>query len=195
MNRITRKRALEAKIRRLSREIAAIDQFFYAVNENEDRLLYAGMLERKRDDMIRAAVLQLHTAIEDILNSQIMCTVLNVKPEERMGKMRTKPARALRKMLFGAGSLGFDIKLNFAVALGLMRAPTQERLMELNTLRNKCSHNWLLKVPVRRGKRPRQKNPPLLLWEGRDLHNVAVFEDFAGEYGAIYAKLFLRYLS
>ena len=29
--------------------------------------------------------------------------------------------------------------------------------MELNTLRNKCSHNWLLKVPVRRGKRPRRR--------------------------------------
>src|SRR6516164_8755666 len=29
--------------------------------------------------------------------------------------------------------------------------------MELNTLRNKCSHNWLLKVPVRRGYRPRRR--------------------------------------
>ena len=29
--------------------------------------------------------------------------------------------------------------------------------MELNTLRNKCSHNLLLKVPVRRGKRPRRR--------------------------------------
>jgi hypothetical protein len=195
MNRSTSKRSLEAKIGRLSREIAAIDRFFYAVNENEDRFLYAGMLERKRDDMVRAAVLQLHTAIEDILNSHIMCTMLNAKPEERMGKMRTKPARALRKMLFGAGSLGFDMKLNFAVVIGLMNAATQEQLIELNRLRNKCSHNWLLKVPVRRGKRPRQKKPPLLLYQGRDLHDVAVFENFAGEYGAIYSKMFLRYLS
>jgi hypothetical protein len=194
MNRITRKRSLEAKISRLSREIAAIDRFFYAVNENEDRYLYAGMLERKRDDMVRAAVLQLHTGIEDILNSQIMCTVLNVKPEERMRRMRTRPARALRRMLFGAGSLGFEMKLNLAVSLGLMNAATQEQLTELNTLRNKCSHNWLLKVPVRRGKRPGQKKPPLLLYQGRDLHDVVVFEGFASKFGAIYYRMFLRYL-
>jgi hypothetical protein len=187
-------RPLEAKISRLTREIAAIDRFFYAVNENEDRLLYAGMLERKRDDLVRATVLQLHTAIEDILNIAITCSVLNVKPGNRTGKMRSRPARALHKMLFGAGSLGFDMKLSFAVALGLMNAPVQMRLMALNTLRNKCSHNWLLKTPVRRGKRPRQKKPPLLLYRGRNLHNVAVLEDFAGEYGAIYAKMFLKYL-
>ena len=185
---------IEAKISRLTREITDFDQFFYAVNENDDRSLYAGMLERKRDDMVRSAVLQLHTAIEDILNSQIMCCVLNVKPEKRMGKMASRPARALRKILFGAGSLGFDMKLNFTAALGLLNARTQDQLMELNTLRNKCSHNWLLKTPVRRGKRPRQKKPPLLLYRGRDLHNIGVLKDFAAEYGVIYLKLFVKYL-
>ena len=127
MNRMNGTRSLEAKISRLTREIAAIDRFFYLVNENEDRVLYAGMLERKRDDMVRATVLQLHTAIEDILNTGILCSVLSVKPENRMAKMRSRPARALRKMLFGAGSLGFDMKLNFAVALGLMNATIRKR--------------------------------------------------------------------
>jgi hypothetical protein len=191
---MNRARSVEAKIRKLSREIAAIDQFFYAVNESDDRGLYAGMLERKRDDVVRATVLQLHTSIEDILNTAIICGVLNVKPETRKAKMRSKRARALQKMLFGGGSLSFDMKLNFAVAIGVMKARTQAQLMELNTLRNKCSQNWLLKVPVRRGKRPRQKKPPLLLYRGRDLHNVAVLEDFVGEYGDIYVRMFLKYL-
>ena len=60
-------RSVEATITRLTREIAEIDKFFYRSNENEDRVLYAGMLERKRDDMVRSAVLQMHTAIEDLL--------------------------------------------------------------------------------------------------------------------------------
>jgi len=188
-------RSVEAKVSRLTREIAGIDQFFYRGNENEDSVLYAGMLERKRDDMVRSAVLQMHTAIEDILNSQIIGRILNVKPEERSRKMRSNSARALRKMLFGAGSIGFDMKLNFAVALGLLNAKTKDKLMTLNTLRNKCSHNWLLKSPVRHGKRPKQKKPPLLLYDGRDLHNVAVLKEFAGDYGVIYAKLFVKYLS
>jgi hypothetical protein len=158
--------------------------------------LHAGKLERKRDDMVRSTVLQLHTAIEDILNTGIICNVLNVKPEDRMGKMRSKRAnergRYARCSL--GGSPGFDTKLNFAVALRLMNSTTQEQLMELNTLRNKCSHNWLLKTPVRRGKRPRQKKPPLLLYRGRDLHNVAVLEDFVDQDWVMYLRMFLKFL-
>lgn len=188
-------RSVEAKITRLTREIAEIDDFFYTGKQDEDRSLYAGMLERKRDDIIRSAVLQIHTAIEDVLDSLIICRILNVKPEEHSRRTRSKAARALRKVLIGAESIGFDMKLNFAVALRLMNANTKTRLMTLNTLRNKCSHNWLLKAPVRYGKRPRQKKPPLLLYEGRDLHQVTVIKDFMGEYGPLYAKLFVKYLS
>jgi hypothetical protein len=97
-------------------------------------------------------------------------------------------------MLFGAGSLGFDMKLNFAVALGLLKPKTKERLMDLNTLRNKCSHNWLLKAPVRHGKRPKQKKPPLLQYRGADLHNIATLKEFATEFGRIYYRLFVQYL-
>jgi hypothetical protein len=187
-------KTVEATIKRLTREIAQIDQVFYRTNENGDRSLYAGMLERKRDDMIRAAVLQMHTAIEDVLNSYIICRILNAKPETRVRAIRSTQGQALRKMLFGAGSLGFDMKLNLAVALRLITPKTKDRLMTLNTLRNKCSHNWLLKTPVRRGKRPAQKKPPLLLYEGRDLHNVVVLKDFLAEYGPLYYRLFLKYL-
>jgi hypothetical protein len=187
-------RSVEATITRLTREIAKIDEVFYMVNETDDRVLYAGMLERKRDDVVRAAVLQMHTAIEDLLNSQIICRILNVKPEDRARKMRSKSAQALRSMLVGPRSLGFEMKLNFAVVLGIVRTGTKDRLTELNTLRNKCSHNWLLKAPVRRGKRPKQKKSPLLLYRGRDLHNVDVLAEFLAEYGPIYYKLFGRYL-
>lgn len=187
-------RSVETTIRRLTREIAKIDEVFYRVNETADRVLYAGMLERKRDDMIRSAVLQMHTAIEDLLNSQIICRILNVRPEDRTRKMQGKSAQALRSMLVGPRSLSFEMKLNFAVVLGLIRTGTKDSLTELNTLRNKCSHNWLLKASVRRGKRPKQKKPPLLLYRGRDLHNVHVLGEFLAEYGPIYYKLFGKYL-
>jgi len=184
---------VERKIRRLTREIAEIDAFLHDVKER-DRSLVAGTLERKRDDIVRAAVLQLHTAIEDVLTSYLICRVLGAKTYERVRKMRTRPGRALRRMLYGAGSLGFDMKLNFAVALGLLNETAQRKLMELNTLRNKCSHNWLLRVPTRHGRRPRQKKPPLLLWRGGDLHQFSVLKSFCGEFGPLYVKLFLKYL-
>lgn len=186
-------RAVETRIKRLTREIAKIDDVFYNVNETKDRVLYAGMLERKRDDIIRSAVLQMHTAIEDLLNSCIICRALNVKPEDRARRMRSKTAKALLNMLTGPRGIGFEMKLNFAFVLGLLNSKTKDRLIELNTLRNRCSHNWLLKAPLRRGKSARQKKPPLLRYDGRDLHNVDVLADFASEYGVIYCKLFLKY--
>ena len=87
------------------------------------------------------------------------------------------------------------MKINLAVALRLINEPTQKKLIVLNELRNKCSHNWLLKLPVRRGKRPRQLKPPLLLYKGHDLYGVKVLEDFTREYGLLYARLFSGYIN
>jgi uncharacterized protein with von Willebrand factor type A (vWA) domain len=183
-------KTIEAAIKRLTREIDEIDNFFYKANETDDRLLYAGMLERKRDDMVRSAVLQMHTAIEDLLNSHIVFQITGAT--RRRPASQSQSTRALRKMLFGGGSLGFDMKLTLALALRLINTKTKDRLVLLNTLRNKCSHNWVLKVPVRHGKRPAQKKPPLLLYEGRDLHSVAALKDFVSEYSGIYLKLYLN---
>ena len=186
---------MERRIRRFERELADIDQFFYLGKANANQLLYASMLERKRDDVVRGIVLQMHTSIEDVLNELIICRLLYAKPTNRGRKIQSQSGKAIRRMLYGAGSLGFDMKLNFAVALRIINAKTRTHLMELNTLRNRCSHNWLLKLPVRRGRRPAQKKPPLLLYNGRDLHGVAALYDFTAEYGAVYAKLVERHLS
>ncbi len=186
-------RYVETKIRRLTREIAKIDKFFYG-GLQRDRVLYAGMLERKRDDIVRSVVLQLHTAIEDVLTSWITCRVLEIKaPEQR--RARSKAAHALRKVLSGSGSIGFDSKLNLAIALRLISGRTRGRLAELNKLRNRCSHNWLLNVKVRRGKGRKGKKPPLLHFKGRDLHRAEVLTDFLGEYGPLYAKVWATYMS
>ncbi len=183
---------VEAAIKRLTREIDEIDAYFYRTNETEDRVLYAGMLERKRDDIVRSAVLQLHTSIEDLLDQHIsfaLCGVTLRRPP------RSHSARALRSILIGSGSIGFDRKIALALALRVITKKTRDRLQILNTLRNKCSHNWILKISIRHGKRPAQKKPPLLLYEGRDLHTVAALKDFIAEFGGgIYLKLFMRYL-
>jgi hypothetical protein len=184
--------AIETNIRRLMREISEIDEFFYHSEKAGDRSLYAGMLERKRDDIVRSAVLQIHTAVEDVLTSWITCRILGVRPEARI--KHSKRARALQRVLSGGGGIGFDTKLNLAVVLRLINSTTQKQLEELNRLRNKCSHNWLLKATVRRGQRPKQKRPPLLLYRGRDLHKVDVLKDMASEFSVLYVKLFTKYL-
>jgi hypothetical protein len=186
-------RSVEAKIRRLTREIADIDHFFYGASAQDDRDIHAGMLERKRDDIVRSAVLQLHTAIEDVLNEILVCRILGANSGTQERKTRSKSGRALCTILFGALSVGFDTKLNLAVALRVLSQKTAERLRELNSLRNKCSHNWLLAGPVRRGKRRAQKKPPLLVYKDANLHKVAILKEFASEYGGIYVDLWLEY--
>ena len=78
----------------------------------------AGMLERKRDDRVRSVVLQMHTAIEDILNDLMKCRILGIPPDERHRKTRSKSARALHKLFVGGGSIGFERKLNSQLRLG-----------------------------------------------------------------------------
>ncbi len=183
---------VEAAIRRLKREIEEIDAYFYLSDENRDRVLYAGMLARKRDDLVRSAVIQIHTAIEDLLDQHITFAITG-RTDRR--PRRSQSGRALRSILVGDGSIGFDRKVALAVALRVITPNTRDRLQVLNTLRNKCGHNWLLKVPIRYGKKPAQKKPPLLLYNGRDLHTVPALKEFVGEFGGgIYLKLFRRYL-
>jgi hypothetical protein len=184
-------KTVESAIKRLTREIEEIENFFYRTPKHDDRVLHAGMLERKRDDVVRSAVLQIHTSIEDLLNSLITCNITGVTSRTRKFG-RSQSARALHKMLHGGGSIGFEMKLNLALALRLITGRTKERLAVLNTLRNKCSHNWILKIPIRHGRRPAQKKPPLLLYEGRDLHSVAAIKEFIDEFSGIYLKLYIK---
>ena len=191
---MTKPKYIEGKIKRLTRELNEIDKYFYSEADSDGRVNYAFMLERKRDDIVRSVVLQLHTAIEDLLNGYLISNVLQINnPTNRTRKLSTARGKALHKMLYGGGSLGFEMKLNFALALGLISARAQAKLMELNTIRNKCSHNWLLKVPQRRKRRPGQKKPPLLLYEGRDLHGVQVLKDFIAEFSRFYVLFWLKY--
>lgn len=48
----------ERKIKRLTRELDEIDLFVYGQLAGKDRDSYAGALEQKRDDVVRAAVLR-----------------------------------------------------------------------------------------------------------------------------------------
>src|SRR5215831_8788975 len=178
---------IQKKIARLRREIDKIDGFFYTNTPDDADLVWT--LELKRDDMVRAIVLQLHTSTEDLLNIRTINRILAGRGRR---STRNHAARALRKLFYGARSIGFDAKLNLALAIGLINLNTKERLEELNSLRNKCSHNWRLNVRRRHGRKAAQKKPPLLMYQEQDLHKAAVLEGFRHEYTNLYLKLFLR---
>ncbi len=188
-------RSIERGIARLQREIAEIDDYFYGA-EVQARDLVLGMLERKRDDIVRAAVLQLHTGIEDVLIACLLQRMLELSrrqtPNQWRAKLRTDRGKTLRRILEGPGSIGFDTKLHLAVGVGLISRRMREQLAELNSIRNKCAHNWELNAKIRRGRRPRQTKPPLLNFRGQDLHRVSVLKGFIAEYSRLYVRLFLK---
>jgi hypothetical protein len=75
-------KSVEARIRRLTKEIAQIDTELYGVN-GLDGIGVAAILERKRDDIARSAVLAIHTAIDDLLTQLILGSSRN-----RVGEFR-----------------------------------------------------------------------------------------------------------
>lgn len=186
-------RRVERAIERLTREIAEIDEALYAPGE-DDLVLRAGMLERKRDDAVRSAVLQMHTSIEDLLTSLILYCALGITEKKLKRRLGSEKGKAFRRMLYDRESLGFDMKLNFAVGLGLISPSARKQLMELNSVRNKCSHNWILNAVIRRGKRPRQVKPPLLLFRGKNLHKVTALKEFIAEFSTVYLKLYGKWV-
>jgi hypothetical protein len=66
--------AIKRKIARLKREMERIDAFFYT--NSPDDVDLAWTLELKRDDMVQAIVLQLHTSTEDLLNNRTINRIL-----------------------------------------------------------------------------------------------------------------------
>jgi hypothetical protein len=183
----------ERTIKRINKEIAEIEAASYSSDEGEP-MLVAAVLRRKRDDIVRSAVLQVHTKIEDLLTTLMLYCALGITDKKLKHRLSSEKGKAFRRMLYDRESLGFDAKLNFAVGLGLITASGRKQLMELNTVRNKCSHNWVLNRAIRRGKRPAQLKPPLLHFRGKDLHKVPVIKDFVSEFTVVYLRLYAKWV-
>jgi hypothetical protein len=187
-------KSLEARIARLTSEIDLIDVALYGQNPRKNRIDVATSLEQKRDDIVRAAVLNIHTAIEDLLTQLLLYNLLEITTPALRHRLNGDKARALRRLLYGAGSLRFDMKLNLAMGRGLLTVQQQAALRELNTMWNRCSHNWQLNVRVRRGRRPAQTKPPLLMFRGSDLHKVPILDKFMLEFGRMYLRLYGKWV-
>jgi hypothetical protein len=89
------------KIRRLQKEISQIDAIVYDVPG--DAAQRCSMLEHKRDDVVRGVILQLHTAIEDLLDVWLKSYLLGVPAEMRNKAARSRRMTRRGHSLFGRG--------------------------------------------------------------------------------------------
>ena len=118
--------------------------------------------------------------------------LLGVRPRRHKAlarAVRTLRGRTALDLLDGQWSLGFAQKIRLAKALGIIKTRVAKQLSDLNTMRNTCSHHWLLNVRIRRNKRRHKQKPPLIAYRGHSLHQPSVFEEFLGEYGGVYVRL------
>ena len=97
---------IEKSIRRSKRELDALDKFLYGRHEADDRHLYAGTLQQKKTDVVRATVLRMHTAIENIITQGLFEAIFEAEYGKAYKKLRSQRGPTLARMLEGAGSLG-----------------------------------------------------------------------------------------
>lgn len=173
------------QIAKLSADIARIEKSFF-LTDDPDLGRRHFELQRKRSHLLRSMVLELHLSIEDIITFAVGNTLLR-------GRLIRSPAgQSLRDLLEGDRSIGFRHKLLLARSMNLITRAEFADLVELNTVRNRCSHTWLLnKITRRKIKRSKPKRP-LLQFRGTNLYQTDAFLDFVGLFTKHYLKLWLR---
>ena len=139
-------------------------------------------------------ILQMSLAIEDLLDSLFWRVLAGHDPNSKKRRSKTKGIPRELDQLLKSGRLGFEAKIRLARILRIVTKSQQSKLDALRSMRNKCAHNWMLDVIYRRTiqNRPARR---LLEFEGRNLFELSVLEEFMRVYSGIYLKLFSRYLS
>lgn len=179
----TKHRVFPRRIQRLEQEIRQLDESFYIRAENENSEAYYYSLEIKRENSVRAIVLQLHLAIEDLLDSLLKNHLLKNKKSPARGKRAVQ--RLLEKTL---DNLNYPTKLTLMRALDIVSEPLYQKLLVLNHIRNRCSHDWMLNPRYRK----KETKRPSLTFKNRSLWEIDVMREFIDEYGKIYLDLFMQ---
>jgi hypothetical protein len=102
--------------------------------------------------------------------------------------------QTIRDLLQDERAIGFHHKLMLARSLGILRPKEFKDLAELNTIRNRCSHNWQLSRIIRRRLKPGKPKKPILRWRGKNLYETDAFIDFGFYFTRHYLMLWLRYV-
>jgi hypothetical protein len=171
---------------KISSDIARIEKSFFETDVSDLTQRYF-MLRRKREHLLRSVVLELHLSIENIITGALGNALLKGRP------IRSPSGHALRDLLEDEHSIGFRHKLLLARSMDLITRNEFADLAELNTVRNRCSHTWLLNKVTRRKLKPSKPKKPLLRFRGTDLYDTNAFLEFTGLFERHYLRLWYRF--
>lgn len=174
-----RKINFESREKWWRKEVESISTTLYDLDDNDQNLRYWN-LKWYRDELFRVYVIYIHLSIEDLIEEMIY---KKLKTNSVFKKSQLKKA------------IEEDIPsielINWAARLRLVSKRDYDLLVELNRIRNKCSHNWVLNSHVyRKTKNKKRISRSLVDYNGKNLLNKKVFFE---EFGPVYTSLYLKF--
>jgi hypothetical protein len=154
-----------------------LDLHFFP-QEGEDRYSRA---EEFRENAIRLVVFDMQLAIEELLKAAIHRRITEhsvLGPDLDVGYVKRMNGREA---------------IDLAARLGVIGAERHQELLELNGLRNRAGHSWVLDEPELGSKGPKTGTYPLR-WKGGRLTPERVREEFLPHYGDLYVRMFMEHV-
>lgn len=142
-------------------------------------------LRGMKEDAVRALILHVSLAIENVLDDLLRIGFLGHAPSPSEQR-RSKGVKVVDEFL---KELSFYKKLQLARATKIITKRHYNELNELRRVRNACAHRWLLDDDAETASKQRPM-PQGLKYRNRSLFEVSVLKHFRSDYGRIYLSLF-----
>jgi hypothetical protein len=170
------------KEKRLRNEIDKLIDRLYNTNEKKNEIRYDN-LKTYRIEIIRGFIVYSHLAIEDLLKEML---IEFLKHQSRIFKVA-----AIKKSIKGMRSSEI---IEWSARLNLINVKQYKFIKDLTSVRNKCSHNWIIDIPenkmIIKQKIKEWKKTPVIRFRNKNLLNPKIFSsEFWPELAYIYLQL------
>ncbi len=178
-------------IKELQRDISEIEIGYYSTGLDKDEAIAADeieqmifLLKNRKASLVRAIVFDNCLFIEDLITHGIKHFILKnnsrLKRSHKypIASSNTSAKKALYELLESGRSVGFKDKIVILESAGLIDIRISRQLSAINTIRNKCAHNWDIDKVIRQNVNRAQKKNPILQYKGFNLNKKRGLEKF-----------------
>jgi hypothetical protein len=167
-------------------EACELLDYLYGFDHIDDPNRYS-MAEHFRDDAVRMVVLHFHLSSEELLKALTYEAIRDVAGPETFSD--DQDIKYLQQLRTGEA-------IDLAARLRVIGKRTHKLLVELNALRNRASHYWVLsRYPSgsKRAMKARSRPRYPLEWKNKLLTPKRCKTEFIPVYGALYLDMWMAY--
>jgi hypothetical protein len=175
----------ERQCTNLKTEIDEIVCLLYGTDNKDIDVRYYN-LKTYRAEIFRSFILHMHLAIEELLRALLFDFMVR-QNRQLKSKETIRTLNDLRSAEI----------VHWCGRLRLVTPKQYDELLELNRIRNKCAHHWLLDIPkykvIRFGNNKKRVTIPVVTYKGKNVMTRDVFvRSFTRTVGNVYLKLLFR---